>query len=275
MRFFLVATLTLLIFTASAYGKYQYETFSENTVAFSGFNLFLEPDSLSTVECSIRPGTEIQIYYKSENTHSENNLTTDWYKVSCNTSDGIKSGFSPSNNFALTHETLSDGNIFAFGITCYNSYTNRFEGLGRIISEGLILAETEIAPPADIWGNSSKFTYNVNSHLIDIQGYSDVQDIPLVSFTYEACGYENRDVPVFWTGELLVSAPHTSSVYEAMVFHWFEDYIFASDSLGQENTLIIHTLSERWDGQLEDYVVSSETDRSFLWFEKEFLEIED
>lgn len=275
MRFFLVSMFSLLIFAASAYASYQYGVFSENTIAFSGFELYLEPSTLSTVVCSIPPGTEIQIYYKTENTSTENNYDTDWYKISCNTPGGIKSGFCPAGNFALTYQTLSDGSIFTFGITGYSSDINKFEGIGRIISDGLVFTETEITPPSDIWGSSSTFIYNVDSRLYDVQGYTDVIDIPIVSFTYEACGYENRDIPLFWTGDLLVSAPHTSSVYEAMVFHWFENHIFASDSLGRENTLIIYTLSEQWDDQLEDYVVSSETDRSIVWIDKEFQEIED
>lgn len=277
MRTFLISILSLLLITTSTLANYQYGIFSETTVAHTSFDLHLEPDTLSAIQHSILPGEKITIISKTDYPFEANNFTTDWYKISCSTSDGIVTGYSPSIYFSLTHETLSSGDIFAFGITGYNVETNRFDGSGRIISEGVILAETEVPPPADSWGSSSSFIYNVDSHLQSSQGYSEVTDIPLIEFTYEACGYENRDIPVFWTGEVLVSAQYTSSVFEAGCFHWLESHIFASDTLGQQNTLIIHALSEIWNDELGDgeYVISSETDQFFLWTGSDFQTIED
>jgi hypothetical protein len=256
-------TAGLFLLAATAYGNYTYGGFDGSTVAFSEFMLFQNPDTLSSVLCTISPGTEIVIIGKADEVFEENQLVTDWYEVSCEINSVLQTGFAAGINFACTSQRLSDECVFVFGVTGYNPETNECTGLGRVVSNGAVLAEAEIKPAKDILGQTASF--NVESALMETTGFSNIESMVVISFDYEACGYENRDTPVLWTGENIICAPYTSAVYEAGLFHYTEKCIFPGEPEGADNKITIVASSEIWNEDTQSYDLVDETTKSYIW----------
>lgn len=91
-----------------------------------------------------------------------------------------------------------------------------------------------------------------------------------LSFIYEACGYENRDVLFAWTGTDLYMGPHASSMFEAGIFHYNETFVFPSDSGGVENEVRVTRIAEEWDEEIEGYVETERTTATYTWNGKVF-----
>jgi hypothetical protein len=248
-----------------AQGSYIYGDFSGESAVLQEMLLFQEPDTLSTVLCTVIPGTEIEILENTNLDYEKEKLITEWYKISCE-SDGIQyTGYSPSLYFACTSQTLSSGAKFLFGLTGYNPETYSVSGIARIVSNDGVVTETEVTPQQDYWGPGNRYGYTVDSRLQDVAGFSDLKDIVIIFFIYEACGYENRDLPVFWNGENLICAEYASSMAEAGIFHVNHELIFPSDQGGIDNTLVIHGSEEEWDEEAGGYVLINETEESYIW----------
>ncbi len=263
MKKYIAMAVCLLV--TGAQGEYHYGDFSGATAVFQEMRLFQEPDTLSTVLCTVLPGTEIEILENTNQDYEKYNLITEWYRISCE-SDGIQyTGYSPSLYFACTCQTLSSGDVFLFGLSGYNPDTYSVSGMARIVTDGCVVQEAEVNPQQDYWGPGNRYGYTVDSRLQDVTGFSDLNDIVIIFFIYEACGYENRDLPVFWNGENLFCAEYASSMSEAGIFHVNQKHIFPSDHGGIENTLMIHGSEEEWDEEVDGYVLIGETDESYVW----------
>jgi|GEM_PF-1615469 len=260
-----VKTAGVLLLAVKAYGDYTYGEFYGSTVALSEFILFQRPDTLSTALRRVLPGAEIVIIARTDSVTIENRMVTDWYEVCCETDGSSQTGFATGTNFACTSQGLSDECVLVFGVTGCNPETGSYNGLGRIVCNGEVLAEAEIEPPRDSFGDGTRFYYCVESALVETAGFSDLAGMAVISFIYGACGYENRETAVLWTGENIVCAPYTSTVSEAFVFHFAEKYILPGEPGGMENTLTILTTSEMWNEDTQSYDLEDETAKSYNW----------
>jgi len=90
---------------------------------------------------------------------------------------------------------------------------------------------------------------------------------------YEACGYDNPDILVVWTGNGLVIGPTADSVSEAGVFNVRSSFVLPSDNEGVKGEVqVVTTTRTEYSEQAKDYTKRESQTRSFSWDGKRFLE---
>lgn len=269
MKKYLSGQLIILICISAALADYDYGEFSGTCFAFAETEIHASPDSCSPVIALLQPGQSFEILNGTGIECVENGQSFECYQLAYKQGEDIKSGYASSAAFACTSIRFDDGLLFAAAVTGYDSEINRFSGSASVIDSSGILSFTEVDPPVDIWGAGGKFSYTVRSRIDETSGFTGVQEIVILEFIYEACGYENREIPLFWTGTDLVAGPAALSVFEAMVFHQTTEILYSPEL----NTLILRKVIEQWDEENEEYIETGVFEETWLWSENEFREM--
>jgi len=240
--------------------------FAENT------RLFETPSESSTVVCTLPVGTEVFRLAAVDIQHTSDGLSSTWMQGACTLGGETFQGYIPMSWLAMTHQELGADTLLLFGIASGNPLTGRFAGVAKVVSDGRMLWGAAFFPPSTDMGGSD-YRYGVSSRRLDPAGLPGIEDLLMLSFLYEACGFENRDVLLAWTGRYLVAGPSASRMSEAGVFHYAEDMLLPADDPLLGSDILVISTSEEWDEATEGYrTVAVDTTR-WWWTGIDFEEM--
>ncbi|MCD4702178.1 MAG: hypothetical protein K8S24_10025 [Candidatus Aegiribacteria sp.] len=262
----LIALSFVLFACYAVQGDYWYGDFTDDsTVVFSNTAVIL---SYPDIDCSqgvrLPMGTELGITGSSESEKLPDGMPFYWYEATFEYGGDICSGFIPSPDLAMTSLALGGDTLFVFSVNGFDPEEECFIATARIISSDEILSEQVFRPVGVYWGHSP-YSYCIRGTALQADGFTGIKNLIELSFIYEACGYENRDVLFAWTGTDLSMGPDASSMSEAGCFHYNETFVFPSDSGGVENEIKVTRIAEEWDEDIENYVETERTTVTYIW----------
>ena len=181
-------------------------------------------------------------------------------------------GYIPLSRLALTSQQLGADTLMLFGVKAGEFFLySRFIGIAKVVSDGRMLWGVAFGTPSG-FGESS-FVYGVSSEVLDPAGLQGVEELMRISLVYEACGYENRDVLLAWTGRYLISGISASRVSEAGCFHFTEEILLPGDDPLYTNTVRVASTRGEYDDAALDYVDEDPDTVSWMWTGNEFVEL--
>ena len=267
----ILVTATINAFPAMADTSYGELTGSQSFI-FSENACFHEaPSESSAVVCSPFIGTPVFDLTPTEIQHTEaDGLTSAWMLGACMIDGERLQGYIPLTRLALTSQELGADTLMLFGVKAMDSLLYcRFIGIAKVVSDGRMLWGVAFDTPSG-FGETS-FVYGVSSEVLEPAGLRGVKDLMRISFVYEACGYENRDVLLAWTGLFLVSGVSASRVSEAGLFHYSEEILLPGGDPLYSNTVRIASSSGEYDGESSEYIVVETDTVSWMWTGIEFV----
>ncbi|MCK4504891.1 MAG: hypothetical protein KAW14_04690 [Candidatus Aegiribacteria sp.] len=268
----LIAVSFVLLASSAVYGDYWYGDFTDDrTVVFSNTALvFSYPDVDCPQAIRLPMGTELGITGSSGKDSLPDGMPFYWYEATFEY-DGVEcTGYIPGPDLAMTSLTLGGDTLFVFTVTGFNPEEYCFIAAARIISSDEILAE-QVFRPVSAGSGQSPYSYCIRGMELQADGFTGIENLIELSFTYEACGYENRDVLFACTGTDLVMGPHASSQFEAGCYHFNETFVLPTDSGGADNEVTIEGILEEWDNDADDYVETQRTSVTYIWNGEVFI----
>ncbi len=262
----LIAVSFVLFACSAVQGDYWYGDFTDDrTVVFSNTAVIL---SFPDIDCSqgvrLPMGTELDITGSSGKDSLPDGMPFYWYEATFEYSGDLCSGYIPGPDLAMTSLALGGDTLFVFSVNGFNSEEHCFIATARVISSDEILAEQVFRPVGAYFGQFP-YDYCIRGMELQADGFTGIKNLIELSFIYEACGYENRDVLFAWTGTDLYMGPHASSQFEAGCYHFNETFILPSDSGGADNEVTIEVFVEEWDEVIEGYVGTERTTVTYIW----------
>jgi hypothetical protein len=266
--------LAILLAPAAAADTSYGELIGDRSVVFAeNARLFETPSESSAVVCSPPVGTEVFRLAAVDIQHTEDSLSSPWMEGVCEMDGETFQGYIPMSSLALTYQELGADTLLVFGIDSRGALYGNFVGVAKVVSGGRMLWGVAFYPPNTDFGGSG-YGYGVSSQRLDPAGFSGVEDLVMLSFLYEACGYENREVLLTWTGEYLIAGISASRVAEAGIFHYTEEILLPGDDSSLTNLVRIVSTEEQYDdAAMEYYVVSADT-ITWMWNGIEFIDLE-
>lgn len=240
--------------------------FSENA------RLFETPSESSTVVCALPVGTEVFRLAAVDIQHTSDGFSSTWMQGSCELGGERFQGYIPMSWLALTSQELGADTLLLFGIDSGDPLTGRFVGVAKVVSGGRMLWGVTFYPPNTDFGGSAGYGYGVSSRRLDPEGFSGVEDLVMLSFLYEACGYENRDVLLTWTGKYLAAGIAASRVTEAGIFHYTEEILLPGTDPSLADLVSIVSTSEEFDDAAGEYFTVNTDTTTWMWNGIEFIE---
>jgi hypothetical protein len=242
--------------------------FSENA------GLFESPSESSAVVCSLPLGTPVFGLAAVDIQHTAEGLSSTWMQGACELGGEMFQGYIPMSWLALTSQELGADTLLLFGIDSGSPLNGRFVGVARVVSGGRMLWGVAFYPPNTDFGGSAGYSYGVSSRLLDPEGLSGVEDLVMLSFLYEACGYENRDVLLTWTGKYLGAGIAASRVAEAGIFHYTEEIVLPGADPSLANLVSIVSTEEQFDDEAMGYFTVNTDTTIWMWNGIEFINLE-
>ena len=267
MVWLLLASLAVGISLADSY--YGMITGDRALVFREDAALFEEPSESSHIVCTLPVGDELFRLAAIDIQYEGDGMSCTWMEAFYEMDGDTCRGYIPHSWLALTDQTLSGDTLFLFGIDTYYPDRYRFVGSARAVSGGEILWESVFYPPGGAFGGND-YRYGASSRQIDEGDYT-FSNLVMLSFLYEACGYENRDVLFVWTGSYLVRGISASTVSEAGVFHYSEEFIFPEKDSLFGGWILLVTTSEEFDDDTMDYFITSQDTAYYSWNGLEFV----
>ena len=248
MTFLLLMSLAAGISLADSY--YGMITGDRALVFREDAVLFEEPSESSDIVCALTLSLVFFCLAAVDIQYEGDGLSCTWMEAFFEMDGDTCRGYIPHSWLALTDQTLSGDTLFLFGIDTYYPDRYSFVGSARAVSGGKILWESVFYPPDGAFGGND-YRYGVASRQIDEGDYT-FSNLVMLSFIYEACGFENRDVLFVWTGSYLVRGISGSTVSEAGVFHYSEEFVFPEKDSLFSGWILLVTTSEEFDDDIMD-----------------------
>lgn len=267
MTWLLLTSLALGISMADSY--YGMITGDRALVFREDAALFEEPSESSQIVCALPVGEELFRLAAVDIQYEGDGMSCTWMEAFCEMDGVTCRGYIPHSWLALTDQTLSGDTLFMFGIDTYYTDHYRFVGSARAVRGGEILWESVFYPPGGAFGGND-YRYGVSSGQIDAEDYT-FSNLIMLSFLYEACGFENRNILFVWTGSYLVLGISASTVYEAGLFHHTEEFIFPEQESPSSARIMLVTTKEEFDDDTMDYFITSQDTTHYLWNGLEFF----
>ncbi len=267
--------VTWLLLTSLAVGITLADSYYGNITGDRAFvfredaALFEKPSESSGVICSPPIGAELFRLAAVDVQYEGDGMSCTWLEAFCEIDGDTCRGYIPHSWLALTDQTLFGDTLFIFGIDTYYPDCHRFVGSARAVCRGEILWESVFYPPGGAFGGND-YRYGVASRQIDAEDYT-FSNLIMLSFLYEACGYENRNVLFVWTGSYLVLGISASTVFEAGVFHYSEEFIFPEQESPSSARIMLVTTKEEFDDGIMDYFITSQDTTNYFWNGLEFF----
>lgn len=266
MRTLLHAMIPVLLMVASPvlsdtnYG----ELVGDRSIVFSeSAAMYTAPYDTAVVVCSPMAGTPVYRLAAVDIEYSSGGMSSTWMEGYCDIDGETMHGYIPLSFLAFTHQELSDGSMLLFGVPSRMPDEGPFIGVAKVVSDGEVLWRTVFYPPGSGLG-SDHYGYGVTSRLEGSGSLRGIEDLVMLSFVYEACGFENRDVLLGWTGDYLLNLISVSRMAEAGIFHYTEELVLPDPQGTSDVTLVIATEEEFDEGSLEYFVTAVDT--TYYWW---------
>lgn len=261
----LLSVLVILTsLTAQAeYGVYNYGEFLlESPVLLFGdkVNIREEPSINANVVATLTIGDPMEIIDKAETRYTVNDYTTNWYQVAFEKEGERKEGYVWGGLISIVSlplKTFDEDHfdVLLFAITGFDEEKG-FTGEARIAREGAIISKVSFDIISHIEIEGGGYSHSIAGLALDDAGFSQLDNIFVLSFTYGACGVASAEVLLFWNGKKLVYGVEGISVSEADVFSQTCDFFFPDEIEGSPNYLIhVQTFDEYYDEVAPEHTV--------------------
>jgi hypothetical protein len=261
--FFTILFMLTSITAQAEYGAFDYGKFvPESPVLLFGdkVNVREEPSIKAKVVATLTIGDPMEIIGTAETQYTVNDYTTNWYEVAFEEEGEVMQGYVWGGLISIVSlplKTFDEDNfdVFVFSITGFDEEKG-FTGEARIVKDGRIISKVsfEIMGHAELEG--SGYSHSISGIALDDAGFSQLDNIFVLSFMYEACGVANGDVLLFWNGSKLVYGVEGVSVSEADLFSQTFNFYFPSEIEGSPNFLIhVQTFDEYYDEVAPEHTV--------------------
>jgi hypothetical protein len=269
-------TAGLMVPSAAADTSYG-ELIGDRSVVFAeDARLFETPSESSAVVCSPPVGTEVFRLAAVDILHTADSLSSPWMEGVCELDGETFRGYIPMSWLALTYQELGADTLLVFGIDSRGALYGNFVGVAKVVSGGRMLWGVAFYPPNTDFGESgSGYGYGVSSQRLDPAGFSGIEDLVMLSFLYEACGYENREVLLAWTGRYLIAGISASRVAEAGIFHYTEEILLPGTDPSLVNLVSIVSTSEEYDDAAGEYFTVDTDTTIWMWNGIDYTRISD
>ena len=261
----IVVSFMLIAFSATQ-GDYWYGDFTDDrTVVFSNTAVIL---SYPDIDCSqgvrLPMGTELDITGSSGKDTLPDGMPFYWYEAAFEYNGAECTGYIPEPDLAMTSLALGGDTLFVFSVNGFNSEEHCFIAAARVISSDEILAE-QVFRPVSAGSGQFPYDYCIRGMELQADGFTGIENLIELSYIYEACGYENRDVLFAWTGTDLIMGPHASSQFEAGCYSFNETFVLPTDSCGADNEVTIEGVLEECEDDADGYVETQRTSVTYTW----------
>lgn len=237
------------------YGVFEYGKFvPESPVLLFGdkVNIRETPSINGKVIATRTIGDPMEIISMSETQYTVNDYTTNWYEVAFEEEGEVKQGYVWGGLISIVSlplKTFDENNfdVFVFSITGFDE-TGGYTGEARIVKDGKIISTVSFDIISHVEIEGSGYSHSISGVALGDEGFSQLDNIFVLSFMYEACGVASGDVLLFWNGNKLVYGVEGVSVSEADLFSQTFDFYFPNEIEGSPNYLIhVQTYDEYYD----------------------------
>ncbi len=248
--FFTVLFVLSSLIADPEYSVYDCGQFvSGSTVNLFGNNVNVReaPSIDAKIVQTLPIGYPAEIISKSETMYTLNDYTTHWYNVSFEYEGEISTGYIWGGLLSIVSYPLgSDSSeLFLFCISRFDEETG-FRGKGRVAKNGKVLSETDFEIIGGMDFGASNYGHSISGFLLDHAGFADLENVILLSFIYEACGFTNGGIALLWTGKELIYGVKGTSVSEAGEFHHYYDIYFPDQIEGSPDYLILVEMTDEY-----------------------------
>ncbi len=268
--------LTILLVAVSLnaqaeYGVYDYGTFQPGSpVLLFGdkVNVREEPSINADVVATLTIGDPMEVVEKAETQYTLNDYTTYWYRVAFEDEGEIREGYIWGGLISIVSlplNTFDEHNldIFVFGITGFDEEQG-YTGEARIAKNGIITSKVSFDIMSHGGIEGSGYSHTISGMALDGAGFSQLDNIFVLSFLYEACGVPSGDILLFYNGTDISYGACGISISEADVFSQTFEFYFPYEIEGSPDYLIYVESSDeyyddtppentvklyRWDGK--------------------------
>ncbi len=276
---FLTVLFMLTSITAQAeYAVYDYGQFPPGSpVLLFGdkVNIREEPSINAKVVATLTIGDPMEIIAAAETQYTVNDYTTNWYQVAFEYEGEVIQGYVWGGLISIVSlplQTFDEENfdVFVFSITGFDEEQG-FTGEARIAKDGGIISKVSFDIISHVELEGSGYSHSISGIALDDAGFSQLDNIFVLSFMYAACGVANGDVLLFWNGNKLSYGAEGVSISEADVFSQTFDFYFPSEIEGSPDYLIhVQSFDEYYDD-----VAPENTVRLYKWNGKSLEQIHD
>lgn len=240
--------ISLLFFLTNIFAQPEYNVYDYGQFV-QGSNVYLFGDNVNVRETpsidakivKTLPITyPLEIIGRSETMYTLNDYTTHWYNVRFEYEGEEVTGYVWGGLISIVSYPLgSNGNEwFLFGINRFDEEMG-FWGQGRIVKDGKIVSKPDFEIIDGKDSEMGNYGHSISGFILDNAGFANLENIIILSFTYEACGYTNGSIFLFWTGKKLIYGVKGTSVSEAGVFQNYFDIYFPDQVDGSPDYLIL------------------------------------
>lgn len=187
-------------------------------------NVRQEPNTTAPILETLPIGSEVHILEKCGADLVVNGYRQNWYKIRRPLEEKPVEGYIWGGFLPIALSSCDAGHVMV-GITeCGTG--GHFTGEARLVCDGRILSRTPIEITNTPLGRPDSYDYTVEMEPVKIPGFPEFKDVFEVSYIYEACGYTNSQVLLFWDGKHLSAGPVANQVSEAGLFHVDAEFLF-------------------------------------------------
>jgi hypothetical protein len=218
-------------------GVFRFEAEKE-TYVFSKTMIRSTPNVKGVILDSLKEGDDIKIIKQTDSILSLANKLAYWYEIQYISNNQKKEGFVWGGNLCMTALRRGSHKIL-YGVMAINSiikkdYTTKVIIFGiKILEKDSIIALTNFK----VVGEES--LSSCTGEIIDNIGLQNVKFMIQTSASGEACGIPTLNNYILWTGKTLINLPQLSSVGDADIYSYSENYVFPNNKKGLKNKIIM------------------------------------
>lgn len=262
-----ITAIYLSAFSQNSYFVFNYGKFNESTdVLLLGDNVNIRnsPSLNSKVVANLPIAHPLTIIENSEEKLTLNGFKSAWYKVSFKHNGKMMNGYVWGGLISMCSFTLPNNDIFLYGIN-KNVKEKGYESVAKLVRGGKIISSIKFRPIGGEFFDNGDYGHSVGGQILTNKGFSNVKNIFSISFTYEACGFANGEIYLFWDGKKLTYGVEAITVSEAGVFHVTTNLIFPEDEKGISEKLIVIETVENFNEDKDEYELSEEKKEFYRW----------
>ncbi len=200
-----------------------------------------------------------------------------WYRLVFIRNDSTFDGFVWGGHIAMLAQRLTSANrtdLLLYGIPEWDPEKG-FSSTAKVLRNGQLISKLDFAPIAAGFFDAGIFGHSVCADLDFAHGFSGIASIVRLIFEYPACGYENGEIFLLWSGEKLSYLAKASKISEAGAFRYTYQLVFPDQDGGESNTLIIRQEMTEYEWRDEqEFITRAEMNiRRFHWDGESVLEL--
>lgn len=251
---------------------FEFGTFKEGSKVFffdQKVPIHSAPSPESAIIGHAGIGTPATIAGRTEESVIRGGARNYWYQVQYQDKDSIITGFVWGAQLSMVTQRLPGAthtDLLLYGCPVWST-ADGFTSTALVLRDGRIISRLTFEPIASGFFDAGVFGHSVCAGIDTPHGFRGVECLVRLIFEYPACGYENGEIFLLWTGEKLYYLAKGSGVSEAGVFRYTYQTVFPDDSGGESNTLqILQEMTEyEWVDDQEKITSHERRMKRFVW----------